>query len=59
MKGLVFLAFAIALAVVYVVVPFVLLSGIARFAACFLLWTTVTLAAVVGAALYTRRWRDA
>jgi hypothetical protein len=36
-----------------------LLAGIASFAACFLFWSVLTLAGIIGAVVYTRRWRDA
>jgi len=46
------------LVVVYVAVPFLLLSDVASFSGCYLLWTAATVVTVIGAIIYTRRWKD-
>jgi uncharacterized membrane protein YhaH (DUF805 family) len=58
MRGLAFLILALSAVVVFVVIPYLLLAGIASFAGCFLYWSAATAVVIVAAAIYTRRWRD-
>ena len=59
MRGLTFLVLGLLAAAAYVVIPYLLLAGIASFAASYLFWSVLTIAGIIGAIVYTRRWRDA
>lgn len=58
MKGLRFLIVSIVLVVLDVVVPYMVFASTGSFAASFLFWCLLTLAVIVYAGVYTRRWRD-
>lgn len=57
MKGTHFLALAVVLALVDVLIPYAFLKDIASFQASYLFWTLLTLSVVIFGILYTRRWR--
>jgi len=58
MSGKVFLIFAVALAAVDVLIPFLLLASIGSFLASFLFWCVLTAVLIVFAAVATRTWRS-
>lgn len=58
MKGSVFVLTAVLLAVTSVGVPYLFFTESGSFMASFLFWTVLTLAVIVAAAVYTRRWRE-
>ena len=58
MKGVQFLLFAVIVAAIDVLVPYLVLAGTGSFWARFFFWCVITLAMIVFAAFYTRSWRD-
>jgi hypothetical protein len=56
MRGLHFLILAAGLALVDGLVPYLLLRDIARFHGTYLFWSLLTLAVILFAWWYTRRW---
>jgi hypothetical protein len=58
MKGQSFLLIAVLLVVTDLVVPYAFLGDVTTFAGTFLFWCVLTLAVIIAAAFYTRRWSD-
>lgn len=58
MKGPQFLLFAVIVAAVDVLVPYLVLARTGSFWASFFFWCALTLAIIVFAGFATRRWRD-
>jgi len=57
-KGVQFLLFAVIVAAVDVLVPYLVLAGTGSFWASFFFWCVITLGMIVFAAFSTRSWRD-
>jgi hypothetical protein len=57
-RGVPFLLVAVIVGLIDVLVPYLVLAGTGSFRASFLFWCVITLAMIVFAAVYTRRWRD-
>jgi LPXTG-motif cell wall-anchored protein len=58
MKGPTFLALAVSVAAVDLVIPYLVLASTGSFWASFFFWSVITLAMIVFAGFYTRRWRN-
>ncbi|MFP4067263.1 MAG: hypothetical protein ACLFRR_08690 [Spirochaetaceae bacterium] len=56
MRGRTFLLIALVLTAIDVLIPYLLIADVARFTGTYLFWCALTLAAIIGAAVYTRRW---
>ncbi len=58
MKGLSFLVFLVVLTAVDLLIPYLWLRDVPRFAASFLFWCVLTVGMIVWAVFATRRWGE-